>query len=41
MSSFAVGDEEARSLGLMLTRVRLLLVAAATLGTAAAARPAG
>ena len=37
----AVGDEEARSLGLDVTRVRLLLVAAATLGTAAAVAVSG
>jgi iron complex transport system permease protein len=37
----AVGDEEARSLGLDVTRVRLLLVAAATLGTAAAVAVTG
>jgi iron complex transport system permease protein len=37
----AVGDEEARSLGLDVTRTRLLLVAAATLGTAAAVAVSG
>jgi iron complex transport system permease protein len=37
----AVGDEEARSLGLDVTRLRLLLVAAATLGTAAAVAVSG
>ena len=37
----AVGDEEARSLGVDVTRVRLLLVAAATLGTAAAVAVSG
>jgi iron complex transport system permease protein len=37
----AVGDEEARSLGLDVTRVRLLLVAAATLGTAAVVAVSG
>jgi iron complex transport system permease protein len=37
----AVGDEEARSLGLDVTRIRLLLVAAATLGTAAAVAVSG
>jgi iron complex transport system permease protein len=37
----AVGDEEARALGLDVTRVRLLLVAAATLGTAAAVAVSG
>jgi iron complex transport system permease protein len=37
----AVGDEEARSLGIDVTRVRLLIVAAATLGTAAAVAVSG
>ena len=37
----AVGDEEARSLGLNVARVRLLIVAAATLGTAAAVAVGG
>ena len=37
----AVGDEEARSLGLDVTRIRLLLVAAATLGTAAVVAVSG
>jgi iron complex transport system permease protein len=37
----AVGDEEARSLGLDVTRIRLLVVAAATLGTAAAVSVGG
>ena len=37
----AVGDEEARSLGIDVTRVRLLLVAAATLGTAAVVAVSG
>jgi iron complex transport system permease protein len=37
----AVGDDEARSLGLDVTRTRLLLVAFATLGTAAAVAVSG
>lgn len=37
----AVGDEEARSLGVDVARVRLLLVASATLGTAAAVAVSG
>ena len=37
----AVGDEEAASLGVNVPRVRLLLVAAATLGTAAAVAVSG
>lgn len=37
----AVGDDEARSLGLDVARVRLLLVACATLGTAAAVAVSG
>ena len=37
----AVGDDEARSLGVDVARVRLLLVAAATLATAAAVAVAG
>ncbi len=37
----AVGDEEARSLGIDVTRVRLLLVASATLGTAAVVAVSG
>jgi iron complex transport system permease protein len=37
----AVGDEEARSLGLDVARTRLLLVACATLGTAAAVSVSG
>jgi iron complex transport system permease protein len=37
----AVGDDEARSLGLDVTRTRLLLVACATLGTAAAVAVSG
>jgi cobalamin transport system permease protein len=37
----AVGDEEARSLGLDVTRVRILLVASATLATAAAVAVGG
>jgi iron complex transport system permease protein len=37
----AVGDEEARSLGLDVSRTRLLLVACATLGTAAAVSVSG
>jgi iron complex transport system permease protein len=37
----AVGDEEARTLGLDVTRVRLLLVGAATLGTAAVVAVSG
>jgi iron complex transport system permease protein len=37
----AVGDDEARSLGLDVARVRLLLVASATLATAAAVAVAG
>jgi iron complex transport system permease protein len=37
----AVGDEEAKALGLDVTRVRLLLVGAATLGTAAAVAVSG
>ena len=37
----AVGDEEARSLGLDVTRTRLLLVGFATLGTAAAVSVSG
>ncbi len=37
----AVGDEEARSLGLDVSRTRLLIVAAATLGTAAVVSVSG
>jgi iron complex transport system permease protein len=37
----AVGDDEARSLGLDVTRLRLVLVGAATLGTAAAVSVSG
>jgi iron complex transport system permease protein len=37
----AVGDEEARSLGVNVRRVRLIVVAAATLGTAAAVAVSG
>jgi len=37
----AVGDEEARSLGLDVARTRLIIVAAATLGTAAAVAVSG
>lgn len=37
----AVGDEEARSLGVHVRRVRLVVIAAATLGTAAAVAAAG
>jgi iron complex transport system permease protein len=37
----AVGDDEARSLGLDVTRTRLVLVACATLGTAAAVSVSG
>jgi iron complex transport system permease protein len=37
----AVGDDEARSLGLDVTRLRLLLVGSATLGTAAAVSVSG
>lgn len=37
----AVGDDEARSLGLDVTRTRLVLVACATLGTAAAVAVSG
>jgi iron complex transport system permease protein len=37
----SLGDDEAASLGVRVTRVRLLLVAAATLGTAAAVAIAG
>ena len=37
----AVGDEEARSLGLDVSRTRLLVVAAATLGTAAVVSVSG
>jgi iron complex transport system permease protein len=37
----AVGDEEARSLGLDVARARLVIVAAATLGTAAAVAVSG
>jgi iron complex transport system permease protein len=41
MDVYAVGDEEARSLGLDVGRTRALIVAAATLGTAAAVSVSG
>jgi iron complex transport system permease protein len=41
MDVYAVGDEEARSLGLDVGRTRALIVAAATLGTAAAVAVSG